>query len=196
MTMRIIRVAAVLSVLALAGCETVVLAPAGPLAVGKDQQVTLGRNWSDVSAVTYPRVKKVKLLTIDGPLLNRLYLTEGLAVGDRIVGSVSKERPTPVVRSGMSATERMEFVADSVAAMDYQRVQTAKPRPAKIGEASGVRFDLTAQTKDGLDIQGTSVVVEQGGKLFVILYLAPAEHYFQAGLAEVEQVMASARIVG
>lgn len=194
--MRIMRVAAVVSVLALAGCETVVLAPAGPLAVGKDQQVTLGRNWSDVSAVTYPRVKKVKLLTIDGPLLNRLYLTEGLAVGDKIVGSVSKERPTPVVRSGMSATERMEFVADSVAAMDYQRVQTAKPRPAKIGEASGVRFDLTAQTKDGLDIQGTSVVVEQGGKLFVILYLAPAEHYFQAGLAEVEQVMASARIVG
>lgn len=192
--MRIMRVAAVVSVLALAGCETVVLAPAGPLAVGQDQQVTLGRNWSDVSAVTYPRVKKVKLLTIDGPLLNRLYLTEGLAVGDKIVGSVSKERPTPVVRSGMSATERMEFVADSVAAMDYQRVQTAKPRPAKIGEASGVRFDLTAQTKDGLDIQGTSVVVEQGGKLYVILYLAPAEHYFQAGLAEVEAIMASARL--
>lgn len=194
--MRIMRTAAVLSVLLLAGCASIVLAPAGPLAVGKDQQVTLGRNWSDISAVVYPRVKKVKLLTIDGPLLNRLYITEGLMVGDKVVGSVSKERPTPVVRSGMSATERMEFVADSVAAMDYQRVQTARPRPAKIGEAAGVRFDLTAQTKEGLDIQGTSVVVEHGGKLYLILYLAPAEHYFDATLPEVEQVMASARIAG
>lgn len=195
--MRIMRIAAVVSaLLLLSGCASIVLAPAGPLAVGKGQQVTLGRDWSDVSAVIYPRAKKVKLLTIDGPLLNRLYLTEGLVVGDKIVGSVSKERPTPAVRSGMSATERMEFVADSVAAMDYQRVQTAKPRPAKIGEASGVRFDLTAQTKEGLDIQGTSVVVEHAGKLYVILYLAPAEHYFAANLAEVEQIMASARIVG
>ena len=185
-----------LAALVLSSCASVVLAPAGPHAVGKGQQVTLGRDWTDMSVAISPPAKKVRLLTIDGPLLNRLYLTEGLGAGERLGMSYDKQKPTPAVRAGMSATERIEFVSDSVAALGYLRVETARPRPAKVGEAAAIRFDLDAQTSDGLDIRGTALVAEQGGKLYVILYLAPAEHYFQANLGEVEAIMASARIVG
>jgi len=180
--------------LSLAACATVTSAPAGPLKVGTSYEVALGREWSDISAIMYGRPKKVRLLSIDGPLLNRLYLTDGLVPGEFLIKPVAKEKPTPTVRKDMSASERLEFVSESVAALDYQRVELTKPRPARFGEAQAVRFDLTAQTQEGLEIKGTGVVSEAQGKIYVILYLAPAEHYFDATLAEAEAILGSARL--
>src|SRR5690606_35647188 len=97
----------------------------------KGQTVTLGRMWSDVSAVSMTRSKKVRILSIDGTQLNTLLITDGLAPGDVIFKPASKEQPTPTVRAGMSATERMEFIVDNVVNMGYQRVESAKPRPAR-----------------------------------------------------------------
>jgi len=191
--MKLIRLAAIAAVaLALAGCVTITSAPAGPYALKSDYSVTLGRQWSDMSAVNLPRPKKVRLLSIDGVFLNRLYLTEGMVPGEFMVRSMAKERPTPPVRAGMSASERIEFVTQSGAAMDYQRVEAVKPRPAKFGAADAVRFDLKAQTSEGLDVSGTALVADVGGRMYVILYLAPSEHYYQAYLPEVERIMASA----
>ena len=178
--------------LALAACSSISAVPPGPMKVG-GAQVTLGREWSDVSPILAGGVKKVKVLSIDGPLLNRLYVTDGLAVGEAFIKSPMKEKPTPKLRAGMNSAERMEFVADSIAAMGYQRVQTAKPRPARFGDQTAVRFDIAARTDDGLDVMGTALAAEVGGRSYFVLYLAPAEHYFQAALPEVEQVMASAR---
>ena len=189
---KIVRSLAVTGLLALSACTAVSSAPAGPYKLGATQ-VTLGRQWSDVSAITPNRVKQLRVLSIDGPLLNTLFLTAGLAPGDAMVRAPSKEKPTPKVRTGMTSAERMEFVTDSVAAMNYQRVESARPRAARYGGQPAVRFDLSARTPAGLDVLGTALVAELEGKLYVILYLAPAEHYFQATLPEVEQVMGSAR---
>lgn len=189
----LIRIAVIAAALALRACATVVAAPAGPYEVASGYTVDLGRQWSDMTKVVLNRGKKVRLLTIDGPLLNRLYLVDGLAPGDYVVKPASKEQPTPVYRANMSPTELVEFVADSAAALDYQRVETSGLRPVKFGGADAIRFDLAAQTKEGLDIAGTAVVVERAGKLYVSLYLAPKEHYYDAYLPEVEKVFASAR---
>lgn len=185
-----------LAALILASCATVTPAPAGRFATGEGQEVTLGRMWSDISPIMLDRGKKVRVLSIDGPLLNRLYLGSGLLPGDNLVRSYVKERPTPLVRAGMSASERLEFVSDSVAAMGYQRVELSHPRAARLGEAPGVRFDVAASTSEGLEIKGTGVIADAAGKLYVIVYLAPAEHYFQASLPEVEAILASARVTG
>ena len=99
-----------------------------------------------------------------------------------------------MIRQDMSASERLEFITDSVVALDYQRVQLVRPRPAKFGQGNGVRFDLTAQTKAGLEVKGTGVISEQAGKTYVLLYLAPAEHYYDATLAEVEAIIGSAKL--
>lgn len=150
--------------------------------------------WSDVSNVMFGRTKEVRVLSIDGPVLNRLYIVDGLPVGGRMIRSPSKERPSPTVRADMSPTERIEFVSDSVAAFDYQRVGTERPRPAKLGGVDAIRFDIVAVTKDGLDMKGTAVVAEAKSKLYLILYLAPAEHYYDTYLKEVETIMQSARL--
>ena len=179
--------------LGLSACATVTLIPAGAYAVG-GQSVTLGRSWSDISIIMWGRPKNVRLLSIDGPLLNRLYIADGLASGQFLVKPVKKERPTPTWKAGMSPNEQVEFIADSVAALDYQRVETSGLRPAKVGATDGLRFDIAAKTAEGLDISGIAQVVESGGKLYLILYLAPSEHYFGAQKAEVEGIMTSARI--
>ena len=196
MSMQVIfrAIAPALAALALASCATVSSAPVGALKVGEAYEVSLGREWSDISAVMTGKTKKVRLLSIDGPLLNRLYLTDGLVPGDYLIKPAAKEQPTPVIRPDMSASERLEFVTDSVAALEYQRVQLARPRAAKFGETSAVRFDLNAQTKEGLEMRGTGMVAEKNGKIYVVLYLAPAEHYFEAILPEVESLLASARL--
>lgn len=41
---------------------------------------------------------------------------------------------------------------------------------------------------------GTGVIADKDGKVYVLLYLALAEHHFAVTLPEVETVMASARL--
>ncbi len=184
--------AAVAALFLLAACTTVTSAPAGSFKVGEGYQVTLDHEWSDISQIMNGRPKNVRLLSLDGPMLNRLYLTDGLATGDFLVKPTAKEKPTPTYQKGMAPTELVEFVADSVSALDYQRVETTGLRPTKLAGADGLRFDIKAKTREGLEISGAAAVAEAGGRLYVILYLAPQEHYFQATLPDVERVMTSA----
>ena len=187
-------IAAAATLLALAACATVASAPAGRYKVGEDYAVTLGREWSDISLIVAARPPNVHLLSIDGPQLNRLFLADGIAEGGYFVKPASKEAPTPTYRAGLSQSELIEFVIDSVAALGLERPESVNPRPASFGAADGLRFDLTAKTAGGLDISGTSLVAERGGKLHVMLYLAPAEHYYAATLPEVEHVMSTATL--
>lgn len=192
MNQRLVAVLLTLS-LSLVGCAAVTSVPAGPMALGAGQ-VTLGRAWSDISLIMPARSKKVHLLSLEGPLLNRLYVTEGMKAGDYMIRPLAKELPTPTVRADMSMSEQIEFLADSVAAMDYIHVETSHPRPVMFGASRGVRIDITAETRDGLEIKGVGTVArDSAGQLYVILYLAPAEYYFDAGLAEVESIIATAR---
>lgn len=193
-TIRAVLIA--LAASALSACVTVTAAPTGAYKVGADYQVNLSHDWSDVSNIMVGRPKSVHLLSVDGPLLNRLYLSEGLIPGDFLVKPASKEQPTPTYRAGMTVREQVEFVADSVGALDYLRAETSNLRPAKFGDVDAVRFDITAKTKDGLDMAGAGEVAQTGGKLYVILYLAPAEHYYAAELSEVEAIFKSVRRAG
>lgn len=187
-------IAALAATLALSACVSIKNAPPGPYAAGKGYTVTLGRQWSDITAIMLYQAKGVHLLSIDGPLLNRLYITDGIAPGGFMLKPEAKEQPTPTFRAGMAPNELVEFVADSVTALGYQRVETVNPRPARFGDGVAIRFDLTAKTKEGLDMSGTALVAERGGKAYVILYVAPTEHYYAENLAEVEKVMGSVAV--
>lgn len=196
-TLRISTIVASVAIAAvLSGCTSISAAPAGAFKAPGPYQVTLGRSWADVSGIMVQQPKSVKLLSIDGPMLNRLYLVGGVKPGESMVKPFTKEQPTPIYKAGMSVRERIAFVGDSVSAMQLLKVETSRPRPVKFDTAEGVRFDLTAKTVDGLDVRGTAEVAEADGKLYAIIYFAPAEHYFDATLPEVEKVMASAKLGG
>ncbi|WP_425990599.1 hypothetical protein [Brevundimonas sp. TWP2-3-2] len=192
MKTKIVSIAALAAtIVALAACSPISLAPAGPYAVGRSPSVTLDRPWNDVSALWLGKPKKMRLLSLDGLLLNRLYLSEGLVEGDFIVRPARREATTPVYAADMSITEQVEFVANSVTALDYERVETSAVRPLEIEGQRAVRFELAARTKEGLNIRGLGQVLKREDKLYVAIYLAPEEHYYQASLVSAEAAMSS-----
>lgn len=186
------RASLLTAALALSACATSSLS--GAYAPGKAYAVTLGQNWSDITQLMRARSPNVKLLSIDGPYLNRLYLASALKPGDYMLRPERDETPTPIYRADMADTELVEFIADNVSALGYLRPETSNLRPQNFGAARGVRFDIAAQTSEGLNMSGTALVARQGENLNAMLYLAPSEHYYAAHLPDVENVFASAAL--
>lgn len=183
---------ALLSGLLLTGCAAARLVePGATKALGNVYTVTVSRPWSDITSMLRPRPPNVRLLSIDGPFLNRLYLAS-LTEDQSLVRPEDRDTPRPTFRADMNDTELVEFVIDCIA-QEYQAPEATNLRPQNFGEAPGVRFDISARTSYGLNISGTALVSRQGDRLHVMLYLAPSEHYYAALLPEVERIFASAR---
>lgn len=174
----------------LAGCATVTLAPTGAYKTANAFNVTLARPWSDMTGMLMPRPVGVRLLTMDGPALNQLYLAS-LAPGAPLFRPADRDTPVVTYRADMSDTELVEFVIDSLA-VAYQDPQSTGLRPQMLAGASGVRFDIAARTSAGLNMSGTALVARAGDKLNLMLFLAPSEHYYSAFAGEVEAIFASA----
>ncbi|TPW06312.1 MAG: hypothetical protein FD125_322 [bacterium] len=179
---RVVTLAAIglVSSLVLAACTSISLAPPGAFEVGGGTSVQLDRAWNDASAIWPDRPKKMRMLTLDGPALNRLYLTEGLVDGDVMARSPRRESRTPVYATAMTVNEQVEFVGQSLSALGYERVETSRIRPAEIAGLRAARFDIAASSPGGLLISGVGQVLRRDDKLYVAVYLAPTEHYFEA----------------
>jgi hypothetical protein len=175
----------------LAGCA------AGGLVSGQVQNagasVTLAREWSDITfLLPTPRPRDVKMLSIDGPLLNRLYLA-AVRPGESLLRPSDRDTPRPTYQADMSDSELVEFVIDCVA-QEYQNPEASALRPQNMGAAPGIRFDIATRTAEGLDISGTALVARHGERLHLLLFLAPTEHYYSALLPDVEAIFSSATI--
>lgn len=185
--LRIVVIAAMVS--ALGACVSIPEV-SGSLKAG-DGTYRLDRSWNDISQVTLQN-KGVRLLTLDGPVLNSLYLSAGLKPGHHLVKPQSRrEKTTASWRSDTGTLEQIEFVRDSIEGLAYERVETANPRPVSLAGQRGVRFDVTARTAQGLDIKGFGQVVTRGEQAYVALYLAPAEHFFDRSQASALRTMDS-----
>ncbi|MET0182651.1 MAG: hypothetical protein ABW199_07180 [Caulobacterales bacterium] len=189
-----LRAFAFATVILLAACALTSVKTGAYTPSNSSYEVTLSGGWSDISQLMRARSPRVKLLSIDGPLLNRLYLAYALRPGDYMLRPDNRETPTPLYRADMADTELVEFIADNVSALGYLRPETSNLRPQNFGAGPGVRFDITARTSEGLDISGTALVSRQGETLNAMLYLAPSEHYYAAHLADVENIFTSARL--
>ncbi|MDV6329843.1 hypothetical protein [Asticcacaulis sp. 201] len=174
------------------------LVPAGKMSVASKYSVTLDRNWADVSKLFFRRAPKVRILSIDGVLLNRLYVSDGLTFVDPLMVNAmrgdTKNSPAPRGKLNMSLSEQMEFVSSSLATMDYLKVETSNPKPVTISGAKGVRFEFTARTAEGLNLHGLAQAVSDKGLNYYIVYIAPEEHYYAANLKNVVATMDSANL--
>lgn len=182
--------AAVAGSAVLAGCATITLAPAGLYSAEDEFNVSLTRPWSDMTGTLMPRPEGVRLLTMDGPGLNQLYLAS-LPPNASLFRHADRDMPAVIYRADMTDTELVEFVVDSLAAT-YQEPQSTALRPQTLAGIPGVRFDLSMRTSAGLNMSGTGLVARSGDKLRVLLFLAPSEHYYAAFAQEVEAIFASA----
>lgn len=165
----------------------------GPL-TNAGATITLNETWTDFSDFTQGSTPGVKVLTMDGLALNQLFVVSNVKPGQPIVRAASKEKPTPTLRADLSFNEQVEFIADSIAALGYFRVETRDLRPQKFGAADGLRFEIDAQTQDGLNIDGTALAAMSNGAFHLVMFLAPEEHYFTASQAKVESILSSASL--
>jgi hypothetical protein len=154
--------------------------------------VTLNRQWSDMTNAMLRRPENVRMLSIDGPLLNRFYLAS-LMPGQSMIRLADRDTPIPTYRTDMSDSEIVEFVVDCVAAMQFQSPSAAALRPQQFVGAPGIRFDIATRTSEGLNISGAALAARRNDRLNVMLFLAPSEYYYGALLPDVEAAFASAR---
>lgn len=160
---------------------------AGQFQVGSGYTVKLPQDWTDFSEdLPYA----VRLLTRNGLAVDRLYLGYNLSGPDNLRDVVDKAAPR--IRAGMSEADLCTYVAVNVRGLGYVAPVVANVRPQAFGAGTGVRLDLTTKTGDGLEVDGTALVIEQRGKMQLILFLAAREHYFATMLPEIEATMASA----
>ncbi|NBC34899.1 MAG: hypothetical protein GVY13_19685 [Alphaproteobacteria bacterium] len=176
--------------LALAGCvETMSAVPAGPLDGDAGFTVTLQDDWTRVPA-SINMITRGDLLTRDGLTLNQLHLIS-LEDGESLVRA-AKDADVPVYTAGMSALEQVDLVTASLQRLQYADVATANVRPQDFDGTEGTRFDITGKFRSGLDFRGDVAVAEAGDKMHVVVFLAPAAHYYDSDAGEVAGIIASA----
>lgn len=172
-----------------------VLVPQGNVSFG--QTVSLDRAWSEYNAVFNGNNKKVKLLTLDGPALNSLYITEGLSPKDPLMIAQTgdrKDKPAPRGSENMSLSEQIDYVGRGLAEIGFLNVTTKSPKPVTVSGEKGVRFVATMRNVDGLEYQALAQVVTKNKLSYYVIYTAPSEHYYQANLKHAVSIMDSVKL--
>ena len=135
----------------------------------------------------------IEIWTVHGTGLEAIYFADGIEDGDpffeRRFGESEKE--LPLFRSDMTANEAMEFVIDTLSISGAGEVRAMGLRPNPFGAHEGFRFDIDYLGTTGLDGRGMALGAVIDGKLYLMLYLAPAEHYFDAYGGPVEAMFES-----
>lgn len=171
-----------------AGCASMRDPAPGMFRVGDGLSVQLDRVWSDF---TPSGARNLRLLSQNGPALDRLYLAGGLTHGE---GMTNRPKNAAAFDATAGGEVLASFVAANVDALGFAPPTLSSVRPAPFGAVTGQRLDIATSTGDGLAFTGTALVARKESRVSVILFLAAHEHYFAAGLPAVEAIMASAAL--
>lgn len=132
--------------------------------------------------------------TVDGVMLQSLRLYSGLEDGDPLFRLDAEDMP--VFRKDMLAGEAVEFIVDSIAREGGANVRSSNLRPAPFGEEAGYRVDLTFFSNTGLEMRGLAAGTVVDDRLYLILYVGAASHYFPKYEDNVNRLIDSVRITG
>ncbi len=143
--------------------------------------------WSSVTDGSW------EVWTVDGPSLEALQFLTGLGDGQPLFRSKDDAKRVKF-RKGMTASEIVELVVDSLSAVGAEKVTAIGLRPEKFAGVDGFRFDLKFQTKNGLDKQGVVVGALAKERLYLIMYSGLAQHYFSKHREDAERVIRSVRL--
>ena len=139
--------------------------------------------------------KQSELWSFDGPLLNQVQFYGGVPAGQPLAKERNKKRePLPKFSAGMKATDIAEAYEQTMrvtqAATDFT---IDAIEPVTFASQPGFRFAYR-YTADELTRKGEARGAIIGGKLYLISYMAPALHYYDAHLAKAQAIMDSAKV--
>lgn len=181
---------AAIALLILAGCQAYTLAESGKsVQLAKTFSITPARDWN--LAVN----GQVQIWTIDGPVLQRMRVFNGIESGEPLVKALSsdKDRKPPVFENGMSPIEIRDLFVATIARIDQFNLETGALRPATIGDTDGFRFEYSYTDKNGVDRRGFVLATNQKKRLYLFDYEAVSLYYYDRYLDEAEQLVKSLR---
>jgi hypothetical protein len=160
--------------------------------VGDDITVDPQIQWAN--AVNIPGVSGI-VWTVDGFGLDELRFYTGIA--DKaplmaIPGIARKDMG--VYNTTMLPDDVMELISSTLGKAGNQQLHTENLRPTPFGRLTGFRFDLAFTTMDGLQMKGEALFAQRRKKLDVLLYVAPAEFYYDRYADTVERIFSSVKV--
>ncbi len=163
----------------------------GPNPAGGRLMIDSDMEWTRISASRH------QVWTIDGELLNRLYLIpnvrerEYIFLGQR----QSRRRPDgPYYHRGMRADELRDLIADGLRAAGAVNVVDKNLRPADFAGREGLRFDFSLSNEEGLKYQGMAAAFEHERGLALAIFMAPSEYYYPRDAARVDRMLGTLRM--
>jgi hypothetical protein len=192
MIKRVHTYSALVSLLVLTGCGGVDLVSPG-------KSADLGDGVTVMPTTAWARVHwglgRDPLLTIDGIGLGELHYYTGVQPGSPIfaVSGVSNKE-VGAYDPNMLPNDVMELLVANLTKAGNQNVRASNLSPAKFGSANGFRFDLAFVTSAGLNMRGETLISQRGGKLDLLLYIAPEEYYFAHRQPDVEQLFSTIQV--
>lgn len=170
----------------------------GPRRVARERmEVTPGLAWNR-SPRSPQEISSEENWTLNGPHLDNLTFIGGLKSGEPLVRYQRRTdwRQVPNFRADMSPTdivgivETFYRVRGGSVSFEIKAVQ-----PRDFLSRPGFQFDYERLGGDEVRRLGRGAAVVLGDRLYMILFDAAAMHYFPAGLAEVERIITSARLL-
>lgn len=134
--------------------------------------------------------------TIDGAPLNQLSIFSGVKPDEHVFLGARERRNRPDgpwFRPGMRPDEVRDIILDGLRGAGWANVVASDLRPASFGDVPALRFDLDLDNPSGLVYRGVATAAERDGRLTVLVWIAPAEHYYGRDVAAVTQMFDSLR---
>ena len=191
-TLRTLALVAILVMLAGCGAGGGALVRPGPNPAGGKLVIDSPIEWTRV--INGPRMQ---MWTIDGELLNRLYLIPTVREREYIFlgARQTKRRPDGAFyQRGLRADELRDLILDGLRAAGTVNVVARDLRPAMFGNREGLRFEVSFANEEGLRYQGMVAAFEHEKGLALALFLAPSEHYYPRDAANVARMLDTLRM--
>jgi len=146
----------------------------------------------------WARIRGVRMeqWTIDGSPLNQLTIIDRVKDGEHVfLGSKERRsRPDgPWFHPGMRPDEVRDIIVDGLTGAGWVNVETDRLRPEAFGDVPGLRFELALANGSGLLYRGMAAAAERDGRLTVLVWFAPTEHYYGRDAEAVSALLDSVR---
>jgi hypothetical protein len=142
------------------------------------------------------RANRQELWTIDGAPLNQLSIISKVRPGEHVFLGARERRSRPDgpwFRAGMRADEVRDVMLDALRGAGWAQVASERLRPADFGGVPGLRFELSMANGRGLRYRGMAAAAERDGRLSLLVWVAPEEHYYPRDAEAVDRMLASLR---
>ena len=163
----------------------------GPNPAGGKLKIESQMEWTRLNT------QRFQLWTIDGELLNRLYLVHTVKEKEFIFLGQRESRRRPdgaFYHRGLRPDELRDLILDGLRAVGTSNVEAKNLRPATFGTREGLRFEFSLTNDEGLRFQGMAAAFEHEKGLSLAIFLAPSEYYYPRDAEKVSKMLDTLRL--